>query len=151
MKLHIYVCDPKKGKVSKVSIFVFSNLFLSKVKYIVFIEDCVWEMPRCEPPYRMMKLMKKYSLSLPPPTRAPVIVRKPTTDEENKEETKPITKEHKVYSTKDSLTKVSSTKKQDDFEASAHGDKTAPSVKCIDEDEGSKKTTTKLLHNNLGA
>lgn len=52
MKLHIYVCDPKK-------------------------EDCVWEMPKCDPPYNMMKLMRDYSFSLPPPTRAPVTIAKP--------------------------------------------------------------------------
>ncbi|CAB3976973.1 ephrin-B2a-like isoform X1 [Paramuricea clavata] len=47
MKLHIYVCNPKK-------------------------ETCIWEQPYCEPTYEFERVMTSYSRSLPPPTRGVV-------------------------------------------------------------------------------
>ena len=48
-------------------------------------EDCVWEMPRCDPPYEMMKKMRQYTRNLPPPTLPPITVPKPTTLVQTKE------------------------------------------------------------------
>lgn len=46
MKLHIYVCQPK-------------------------IEDCIYELPKCEPPPELYKEMRLINGKLPPPTKRP--------------------------------------------------------------------------------